>query len=219
MIEKLIQIKKLVLGLLFPEKCVGCGEKETVLCQKCLSSVPYADEADDSILAASCYKNETVKKAIWFLKYRGIKELAHPLAELIYERSLEELHFHLLGCPTPKWIIIPIPLSKKRLRRRGYNQAELIAKHLAKMLKSDIECDAGLRKTKETPTQVSIKDREKRLKNIKGAFVVKNSELIKNKNIILVDDVSTTGATLEEAVQVLQKSGAGKIISLVVAKG
>ena len=93
---------------------------------------------------------------------------------------------------------------------------ENLPKKFQKQIK--VETDI-LYKIKETPTQVSIKNKEKRLKNLSNVFEIKNSEKIKDKNIILIDDVSTTGATLEEASRSLKNSGAKKIISLVVAHG
>lgn len=90
----------------------------------------------------------------------------------------------------------------------------MIAKYLSDTIITNV-----LYKTQDTPSQVSIKDREKRLNNIKGSFAVKNPELIKDRNIILIDDVSTTGATVTEAKKVLREAGAKKVIGVVVARG
>ena len=114
-------------------------------------------------------------------------------------------------------LIIPIPLSKKRLRERGFNQAELIANLLAEKMSVKIACNI-LEKIKHTETQVKVKNRENRLKNLKGRFKVSHPRLLKEKTIILVDDVATTGATLFEAGRVLKKSGAKKVVPVVVAK-
>jgi len=116
-------------------------------------------------------------------------------------------------------ILIPIPLSPKRYRERGYNQAELICKELVKLnpgkdfeLKNNI-----LIKIKETEHQARIKNRNARLKNLENSYGVKNEGLLKNRNIILIDDITTTGATLNEARKILKKSGAKKIIAFTVA--
>ena len=116
------------------------------------------------------------------------------------------------------WLIIPVPLSKNRLKERGYNQAELIAEYFSEKIKIQI-CAGALMKTKDTPAQVSVKNRKERLKNLDGAFAVKNPELVEGKNIILIDDVSTTGATLREAKKTLKLAGAKKVLALVVARG
>lgn len=119
-------------------------------------------------------------------------------------------------------ILIPIPLSKKRLCERGYNQAELICKELIKInnLRHGVDIkleNKVLIKPKETKHQAKIENRGERLLNIVGSFDIQNAELIKNRNIILIDDITTTGATLSEAKKVLKHFGARKIIAFAVA--
>jgi len=219
-------------NIIFPEKCVNCGENKTLFCEQCLKNVPLANNNDSDIIGAGSYKNKALKKAIWILKYKKAKRMAKPLAKLIYENAIKKLSFYLgrfeNNPPNENnWIIIPIPLSKKRLRERGFNQSELIAKHLAKLLDiptktvfvgNFVDKTNVLYKTKDTPTQVSIQNKKERLNNLQNAFTVKKPEQIKNKNIILLDDVSTTGATLREAKKLLEKFKPNKIITIVVAK-
>jgi competence protein ComFC len=204
-------IKKVInsfLNLLFPSKCFGCGKENEILCPECLKRIDYPTLLkSNSILAATDYNDELAKKAIWLLKYRGIKQIAELLAELIRQRILEKIKIK-----NP--VFIPIPLSSKRLRERGFNQSELIAKYLSDTIMTNV-----LYKKIHTESQVLVKDREKRLNNIKGSFGVQNAELIKDKNIILIDDVSTTGATIAEAKRVLREAGAKNIVALVVARG
>ncbi len=226
MAEKLIHIFKGFIEFLFPKKCLGCGVKNVIFCDKCLDSLPFSEEEfgdtksafGRQILAATSYKNDVIKKAIRLLKYHGIKILAEPLAELIYRRLWEVRLRSEIERSRTSFIIIPIPLSKKRLRKRGYNQSELLAKFLSDKMSIKMGADV-LYKIKETVSQVEIKDREKRLENLQGVFGVKNPELVKNKSVILVDDITTTGATLNEAKRVLTQAGAKKVIGLVVAKG
>ncbi len=208
-----------ILNFLFPQKCIGCGKKNKILCQECLEKIDHPTLLkNDNIFSASDYNDETVKKAVWMLKYRGIKQIAEPLAELIRKRVGYKIKIQDM-------LVIPIPLSKARMRERGFNQSELIARHLFVKVKPLWNaqgltlCENVLYKIKETPSQVSIKNRGERLNNLKDCFGIKNPELIKDKNIILIDDVSTTGATLREARKVLRNAGAKKIIALVVARG
>lgn len=153
------------------------------------------------------------------MKYKGKKKIAGVLAEVLYGKIIEELSEFSVMENFREPILIPIPLSKKRYRERGYNQAELICRKLAKLdnnanfeLKNNI-----LIKPKDTEHQARIEDRGKRLKNIVGSFAVENPEPIKNRNIILIDDVTTTGATLNEARKILKQNGAKKIIAFAVA--
>jgi len=114
------------------------------------------------------------------------------------------------------FIILPVPLHPKKERKRGFNQSKLISEAVAKNF--DLEMSDCLKRIKNNKPQASLKDNEARIKNMAGCFRIKNSELVKNKNILLVDDVFTSGATINEAVRILKESGAKKIIVLVIAK-
>lgn len=115
-------------------------------------------------------------------------------------------------------LIIPIPMSKNRLRKRGFNHAEDIAQAVAKKCVLKFEPNF-LCKIKNTYPQAECRSHRERLKNIRGSFAVSPNVDVRGKNILLIDDVSTSGATLDEAAQVLKKSGANKIYAAVVARG
>ena len=156
------------------------------------------------------------------MKYKGKKRLGRVFAEIIYEKILEELSDLSTLENFTEPIIIPIPLSRERYRERGFNQAEIICRELEKIsaerggpqLKME---GAILIKPRETTHQAHIKDRGERLKNVIGSFSVKDPDILKNKNIILIDDITTTGATLGEARKVLRAAGARKVIAFTVA--
>jgi len=161
----------------------------------------------------------TRKINLWILKYKNKRGVARIFGNILYSQILEELsdleQFENFKDP----ILIPIPLSRKRLKKRGYNQVLLIAKHLA-----DLDKDVNFKlannvliKIKETPHQTQIENKRKRLENLTGSFAVKNHELVRGRNIILIDDVTTTGATFKEAKKVLKSAGARKIIIFTLA--
>ena len=203
-----MKIFKNILAVLFPQKCLGCKKENEILCSDCLLKINRPDTPHlNGIHIAANYQDLVLKKALWMLKYQGIKQLAKPLAELIRERIWKKLE-------TENWLVVPVPLSKNKLRHRGYNQAELIAKELSDNVRADI-----LFKKFHTKSQVEVKNKEERLANIIGSFEIKNPEKIKGKKIILIDDVLTTGATMREAKKVLKQAGAKKVIGIVVAKG
>ncbi len=212
-----------ILEVVFPSKCLGCQKGGSDLCLECLSKSPAAErESAKWIFPLYDYRHPPVKKSLWLLKYKGKKRLANVFAEIIYEKILEELSELSVLENFIDPVLIPIPLSPKRRRERGFNQADLICRELIKIDK--IRDNIGLMlenniltKPKETEHQALIKDRRERLINIVGSFAIKNREKIKNKNIILLDDVTTTGATLGEARKVLKESGARKIIAFTVA--
>jgi len=234
-----------ILNVIFPVNCISCGKTGSDLCTECLLGSPAAErESATWIFPLFDYRHPPIKKSIWLLKYKGKKKLANTFAEIIYGKIIEELSELSMMSNFSDPILIPIPLSKKRYRERGYNQAQLICEELIKIQKRNyltppsaplslIRRGAGgevsilnenfnllnniLIKTKETEHQVNIKDRSVRLKNLSNSFSVKNPELIKGRNIILIDDVLTTGATLAEAKKTLKQFGVKKVIAFTIA--
>lgn len=212
-----------ILDIVFPVKCVFCGKKGTDLCLECLRGAPEAErESAKWIFPLYDYRHPTIKKSLWFFKYKGKKRLARVFAEILYDKILEEISELSVLENFINIVLIPIPLSSKRYRERGFNQAELICRELIKI--NHLRCGADwtlenniLIKPKETEHQAQIEDRQTRLKNIIGSYSVKNAEKIKGKNIILIDDITTTGATLSEAKKILKQTGARKIIAFTVA--
>ena len=208
-----------ILNLFLPENCLGCGQKNTYLCPECVNKMPAPPFGKDSrVLAATSYENPTIKKAIHALKYKKAGKIALPLAQLIEVRLHSIFNERGSTCLPVRQasIIIPVPMTKKRLRQRGFNQAEIIARHLSDITSLPLLTNV-LYKNKETASQVDRKRREKRLKNLKNCFCVKNPEFIKDKNIFLLDDVFTTGATISECRKVLMKNGARRVTGVVVA--
>jgi len=214
-------LKSFVLYFFFPHLCIGCGKEKELLCQKCLKEINRPSlPKNKNVFTVADYNDPIVKKAIWLLKYNKVKSIAERLAELAFQRIdiLKETNKR-------DFIMIPIPLSCKRLRQRGFNQSYLLAKFLSDRLNqansemSFTVIDNVLYKKIHTANQVSIKNKKERFKNVIGTFAVKNPEMIFKENIILIDDVSTTGATLKEASKTLRASGSGKIFAIVLARG
>ncbi|HEY4482726.1 MAG TPA: phosphoribosyltransferase family protein [Candidatus Paceibacterota bacterium] len=205
-----------LLDLLFPRSCIGCGAKHELLCETCLAVLPIADNDKENCRARFAYGDKTVRQAIWQLKYkhkRGFGEiLGTALGELLLEDLSDLAELENFRNPT----LIPVPMSIKRLRERVYNQAELIASAVAKVTSLPLIPKAVI-KIKDTPSQVSQHNRTKRLKNLEEAFSILDPALIKNRNIIIIDDVYTTGATMAELTRTLKKSGAKRVLAYTVA--
>ncbi|MDD5145524.1 MAG: phosphoribosyltransferase family protein [Candidatus Pacebacteria bacterium] len=162
---------------------------------------------------AISYKNNLVKNLIHQFKYDPyVKELSVSLSSLIIT--------HLLtiqkSFDRDNSVLIPVPVTKKRKKLRGFNPSEEIAKELAKNLNLPLLADC-LIKIKETRPQMEL-SAEERMENIKGVFAVENAEKIKDKKILLVDDVYTTGSTMEECAGALKGSGAFEVWGVVVAR-
>jgi ComF family protein len=219
----LTSIRENLLSVIFPINCLWCGEAGSYFCITCLSETPSAlRESDEWIFPVFDYRHPPLKKALWLLKYKGKKNIAKIFAEILHSKILEELSDLAVMENFHDAILIPIPLSRKRYRERGYNQTELICKEMAKLdnnLHFKLEKDI-LIKPKDTEHQARIENKSERLKNILGSFSIKNkqnADLVKNRNIILLDDILTTGATLREAKKVLKQAGTRKIIAFTVA--
>lgn len=207
-----------VLNFIFPVECLGCGKKDIILCDICSAEIPFPETEKKGTLAAATYSSPVVQKTVKSLKYRKNRLAAKPLADLLFNRVRDKIK-------RKEIIIVPAPLSKKRLSQRGFNQALLIAEFLSDKFKEELPAiktmvyNNVLYKNRNTSSQVEIKERDKRLKNLEGAFFAENSHLIQGKTIFVVDDVSTTGATINEARRALKNAGAKRVIGLVVAQG
>ncbi len=212
-----------ILDIIFPTKCLGCGKSSYYLCSSCLSSSPQAErECAKWIFPVFDYRHPVVKKSIWLLKYKNKRKLAEIFAEPIYLKLMEELSDLETLENFTKPVLVPIPLSKERFKERGFNQSELICNALIRIGKEnkqntfEVIKDVLVKKV-DTVHQANIENRSTRLKNLKGTFGIKNENSLKGRNIILVDDIITTGATLNEARKVLKEMGAKKIIAVTIA--
>lgn len=194
--------------LFYPVTCASCGDAlvggECQICTICQLSLPVtgyhelSDNPMDNLLklrlridfiSSFLYYDQglSTQNLLHSIKYKGNKLLATHLGEL-YGNDIKGCFEHPLDA------IIPVPLHKRKLRERGYNQSEYWANGLAKSLA--IPVDHSLSRIQYTTTQTK-KTRTERIKNVEGAFKVLKPELLKGKSILLVDDVITTGATLE----------------------
>lgn len=208
-----------VLDVLFPVFCVGCEKEGNALCGACkkkiiVRRVPSLlhPRAVYKIYAACEYSQPLVRELIQQLKYNSMKENSEHCAELILS------HFALIDfIASENTAVIPVPLSRRRLRERGFNQSALIAQRIARAL--SLPCVAGaLARIRHTAPQTKTKERKERIENVKGAFACGDNKAVKGKNIMLIDDVVTTGATLSECAKALKAAGAKKIIACVVAQ-
>lgn len=210
-----------VINLLFPRRCLLCGKGKSDVCLTCRQSLLYAEEREElahkNIYSVLSYKDEKVRQIMWLLKYRNVRSLSSFCAEVLYEQLLEEISDRALFSNFTKPLLIPIPLSKKRRRFRGFNQSEDIARELALRIPECELLSHVLVKTKETPAQMSIHSKTKRRRNVAGCFTVYDPGAVRGRNIILIDDITTTGATLSEAHKVLRQAGAREVLAYTVA--
>ncbi len=183
-----------------------------------LKAPPLSTEPYDNIKSLFNYHDPLIQKSLWELKYQGNTKIARTFGKLLYERLLDELSDALLFSNFHKPILIPLPLSKKRRKERGWNQSEMLISAIISHDTHSIFSYSfnSLIKQRHTEPQTHM-SRKERLQNLKGCFTIKNPDTIKHKNIILIDDVTTTGSTISEAIQVLKDAGVGKIMAFTVA--
>ena len=195
------------LPLLSGKRCPGCGgENDGVLdlCRQCLSMPPRPWSKAVSVMQMEGLG----EKVIYQLKFSGNTAMARAIAELAYP-LLNNPEF--MECD----MIVPVPLYWKRFLQRGYNQSEVLAKMLARYM--NIPVKTPVKRIRHTIRQATL-SREERLKNLKGAFAVPKPEKVKDKTILLIDDVLTTGSTLHACAEALRKAGVKDIKVFTVAR-
>lgn len=216
-----------IFDFFLPRICPGCNKKLSVeekpVCADCISSILIADEDrlqnefDKNFGSTKVIKDfyakfvfetdKTLQQIIHALKYKKQFKLGIFLGELIAE-----------GIKLKDWqidLIIPVPIHHLKKAERGYNQSDYLAKGLSKSL--NIACsEKMIKRIKYTESQTKLKMKERAL-NVSNAFKVRNAEKVKGKNILIVDDVCTTGATLLECGIVLYKAGANSVYTCSVA--
>ena len=223
-----------ILDLFLPKgvKCIFCDmeTKDYGICEECYNKLPFiegntchkcgAKMLGDGYVCVECKNkktfvdrnyavlnyNDMIKPKVISFKQGGLKYIGDAFANLIrekYNNISENID-----------IIIPVPISKNRLKSRGFNQTEILCNELQELNK--IRTDV-LYRPEDTPHQTGL-DRKNRLANLKGAFKVKDKKLVEGKSILLIDDIYTTGTTLNECAGVLKSAGATKVYGLVLAR-
>lgn len=236
--RRLASVKDAFLDLLFPKLCLGCGSEGVFLCVSCRASlrgiwpqcvvcralVPPRGRIPAGRTCLACrrrsavftflspfsYDDPVVRELIHGLKYRRLRSLAPILAELLAEYVA---HF---GIVLPaQGLIVPVPLHPTRERVRGFNQSELIAREFGPRAGLPVS-PTLLSKVRDTRAQAELSAEDRR-QNLVGAFRAPEPQLVHGRIVILLDDVKTTGATLEEAARTLRRAGAKQVWAITVA--
>ncbi|MCS7083336.1 MAG: phosphoribosyltransferase family protein [Bacteroidota bacterium] len=209
----------------FPDLCLACGERlraeEVRICRLCLATWPRADlervglpgpwraRALDWVTAVWVYDGQDrVQRVVYALKYRGFSRLAWELGPILAEQIRERAQEVGLRA------LVPVPLHRRRLRERGYNQSERLAEAVGAVL--GLPVWNALERLRPTRSQTGLGPSE-RLQNVQGAFRVRNGEDLRGLRLLLVDDVLTTGATLAACAQALRMAGADWVGGLALA--
>lgn len=229
-----------ILDLIFPRYCLGCNREADLnsnlqnswFCKTCLSKIVKVrsqvcpqchhlslqgtycprckkDKALKGIICTTYYEEGALKELVHNLKYNGVTELVPLLGQMMIESLQDNLKYE-------NYILTFTPLHFMRQATRGYNQAQLLAEYIGQSL--GIEVQNILVKTRATKRQVELQGSSRR-KNLSGVFRLKTNVDIAKKKIIIVDDITTTGSTLNECAKVLKSAGAKEVWGLVIARG
>jgi len=228
---RLGKLAGLAVDSFFPRRCVGCGKVGNFLCPDCLRKLPRllaplcpkcGRPQASGIVCPSCRQrqieidgirslfrfDDVIQKAIHQLKYRNLKAISPCLAELLAD--------YLRSNPLPGEALVCVPLHPRRLRERGYNQSNLLARELARRIELPVFEDC-LILVKQARPQARAAGVEERRRNVADAFVCRE-EKVGGKQIILIDDVCTSGATLESCAAALKNKGAMSVWGLTLAR-
>ena len=231
MLYRLDRLGRAITDFFFPQFCIGCGREGEVICPTCLGKLPKLlppycsrcglpqdgsqpcrdcaglDMAIDGIRSPFTFEKLT-REVVHQFKYQNLRVLAAPLSGV--------LHAYLSENPISADMLIPVPLHPKWLRERGYNQSLLLAFELGKLSGIPVRPDI-LKRRINTPSQARTASSIERHRNMHEAFTSVDGKL-KDKRVLLIDDVSTSGATLDACASALKQAGAISVWGLTVAR-
>ncbi len=231
MLPQVAKLGGIALNLLFPQWCIGCGREGSLICHSCRRKLlriipplcPRCGRPQPSgVLCSSCVSwraeidgirspfrfDGVMRQAVHQLKYGNIRVLAAPLAQLLND--------YLMSNPMPVDVLVPVPLHWKRLKERGYNQSGLLAKELGRLIRLPVVDDCLTRRQHTSP-QARTSTVDERYSNVANAFACSDQRL-RGKQVLLIDDVSTSGATLNACAVALKAAGATSVWGLVLAR-
>ena len=233
----IIKILLFLRDLLFPVSCLGCQQEGSWLCQQCCDSISlnfdlrcpgcgqfcffgqkcnncFSQSSLDGLWTVSLYTDELLKKTIHFYKYQGLKDLALPLGQLMIN-YLNQIRQEMKD----KWpkidIITSVPLHKRKFLHRGFNQTEILAQQVSDHFGWTYQDCISRKKFTLSQTKLTKKTRQE---NVSGVFAIKDKINYQGKTVIIIDDVVTTGATLQECAKVLKQAGVKKVWGLAIAQ-
>jgi len=230
-LPQLIKLKGVALNLLFPQFCVGCGRDGAFICLECVNKLPHIEPpvclkcgipiiensfcdacanwaADIDGIRAPLRFEGIIRESVHQLKYQNLRAISATLAEMLRE--------FLVVNPVSADLLIPVPLHPKRLRERGYNQSALLAQELSKSIGIPVD-EKSLVRTRYSLPQARTKSVAERHLNVVGLFEC-SADTVRGKNILVLDDVTTSGATLNACATALKQAGAVAVRGLALAK-
>ncbi len=222
---------ELVSDLLFPQRCISCGKEGRLICHNCMGKLPRitapvydaCDRSQPGDATRPTYSpgemtidgicspfrfDGAIREAVHQLKYRNVRALARPLANLLYD--------YLVRNPLPADVLVPVALHRQRLRERGYNQSGLLARELGRLAGLPV-VEGCLVRQRYTAAQARTSNVAERQQNMVSAFTCRD-DCLRGKHVLLIDDVCTSGATLDSCAAALKLGGAASVWGLTLAR-
>ncbi len=238
--EKTHLLDSFILDLLFPTSCLGCHKGNEIICDSCFKKIktltvqvcPICERTImpsgkvchlckkrqsspiNSLVVVSDYQDKLLSRAIHFFKYKFVQDLAKPLGQLMC-RGFEKNHL-----PVPD-VIVPVPLHRRRLRWRGFNQSELLAQEVSEIIIPGLGVPVEnelIKRNRYTSPQMKVKNYQERQKNLRDAFSINSTRDLSGKNVLIVDDICTTGSTILECAKEIKKLNPKSITAVVLAR-
>ena len=215
----LLPIQKLLQHFLFGRHCAGCKAPGTALCERCFTRIPPAEATEHAhIYGMVTYAHPLVHDALWGLKYHHRGTVAQAITKYCGPIVQELIADILIDTEHSTVVFVPIPQYKDKQHTRGFNQSAAIAAWLSE--NTDIPVKDLLEKKYHTTPQAKIQKRMDRFYNIAGVFTIKDTVTVQENTLyVLIDDVTTTGATLLEGMNAFKKAGALHVIGIALAHG
>lgn len=230
-LPQLVKLGGTALNFLFPQWCLGCGQEGSLICPSCRRSLPGVTPPlcprcgrpqPSGVLCPTCVSwpakidgirspfrfDGIMRQAIHQLKYRNLRALAPTMSQLLKD--------YLAANPIPAEVLVPVPLHPKRRRERGYNQSGLLARELGKVTGLAVVDDCLIRQRTALP-QARSSSVEDRRRNVAEAFTCRDYQL-QERQVLLIDDVATSGATLDACAAAVKASGAASVWGLAMAR-
>ena len=226
------RVASAAVDLVFPKRCVGCDREGPFLCLPCMEGLPRLEPPFCFLcsqpgrlmmrLCSSCWERPIemdgicspyrmegpIRDAVHALKYQSVRALASTLGQLLAD--------FIEANPLPADMLVPVPLHRRRERSRGYNQSLLLAQWMGKSTGLPLEAGA-LQRLRATPSQARSVRQEERRANVAGAFAAE-ATLVQDRRVLVIDDVCTTGSTLEACSMALKQAGAASVWGLTLAR-
>lgn len=236
--------KNFILDLLFPRHCLGCSLlitdfSDNQLCPACQATIPFKSEFIcafcgspvvlgrtcqfcrknyqlDRLWVATVYETPLVEKMIKTIKYRFVKSLTTNVSEIMI-KYLDKKVLPSTEFNPSALLVTAVPLHKRRLNWRGFNQSDIFAQNISQHFNWPFSLEL-LKRNRYKKPQAEIENRLERLKNMENVFQCLKPDQVRNRKVIVVDDISTTGSTLNDCARALKGAGATEVIGLVFAR-